>query len=54
MRISAKNQHKKIRKEDVMYTIVLNSDELKKKEAIDNLKILKGANMAHRRYGTIR
>lgn len=36
-----------------MYTIVLTSDEQKKKEAIDNLKVLKGATMAHRRYGTI-
>ncbi len=36
-----------------MYTIVLTNDEQKKKEAIESLMILKGAAMAHRRYGTI-
>jgi hypothetical protein len=47
-------KHKRKEGDMYMYNIVLSSDELKKKELIDKLKILNGAAIAHRRYGVIK
>ena len=48
------NRQTKIERRPAMSTtIILSKEEMKKKEAIDNLKVLKGAVMVHRRYGMI-